>query len=57
MTELIKSTHPAFRPIDVKMGPDGAIYISSIGITRLFNTAKSISAIRAAITRMVAFGA
>ncbi|HQR08991.1 MAG TPA: sorbosone dehydrogenase, partial [Gemmatales bacterium] len=24
--ELIKSTHPAFRPIDVKMGPDGAIY-------------------------------
>jgi glucose/arabinose dehydrogenase len=26
--ELIKSTHPAFRPIDVKMGPDGAIYIA-----------------------------
>src|SRR5262245_50398345 len=28
MTEVIKSTHPAFRPIDVKMGPDGAIYIA-----------------------------
>ncbi len=27
-TELIKTTHPAFRPIDVKMGPDGAIYIA-----------------------------
>jgi putative heme-binding domain-containing protein len=27
MTELIKSTHPAFRPVDVKMGPDGALYI------------------------------
>ena len=26
--ELIRSTHPAFRPIDVKMGPDGAIYIA-----------------------------
>jgi len=27
-TELIKTTHVAFRPIDVKMGPDGAIYIA-----------------------------
>ncbi|MBI1917305.1 MAG: HEAT repeat domain-containing protein [Planctomycetes bacterium] len=27
-SELIKSSHPAFRPIDVKMGPDGAIYIA-----------------------------
>ncbi len=26
--ELIKSSHPAFRPVDVKMGPDGAIYIA-----------------------------
>jgi putative heme-binding domain-containing protein len=26
--ELIKTSHPAFRPIDVKMGPDGAIYIA-----------------------------
>ena len=26
--ELIKTTHPAFRPIDIKMGPDGAIYIA-----------------------------
>jgi len=26
--ELIKSSHMAFRPIDVKMGPDGAIYIA-----------------------------
>jgi putative heme-binding domain-containing protein len=28
MPELIKTTHVAFRPIDVKMGPDGAIYIA-----------------------------
>lgn len=27
-TELIKTSHIAFRPIDVKMGPDGAIYIA-----------------------------
>ena len=27
-TELIKSDHPAFRPVDVKVGPDGAIYIA-----------------------------
>jgi putative heme-binding domain-containing protein len=27
-TELIKTSHVAFRPIDVKMGPDGAIYIA-----------------------------
>lgn len=27
-TELIKTKHGAFRPIDVKMGPDGAIYIA-----------------------------
>ncbi len=26
--ELIKSSHVAFRPIDVKMGPDGAIYVA-----------------------------
>ncbi|MDP6446625.1 MAG: sorbosone dehydrogenase, partial [Pirellulaceae bacterium] len=26
--EVIKSDHVAFRPIDVKMGPDGAIYIA-----------------------------
>jgi putative heme-binding domain-containing protein len=26
--EVIKTTHPAFRPVDVKMGPDGAIYIA-----------------------------
>lgn len=26
--ELVKTNHPAFRPIDVKMGPDGAIYIA-----------------------------
>jgi putative heme-binding domain-containing protein len=26
--ELIKTTHAAFRPIDIKMGPDGAIYIA-----------------------------
>jgi putative heme-binding domain-containing protein len=26
--ELIKTTHGAFRPVDVKMGPDGAIYIA-----------------------------
>jgi putative heme-binding domain-containing protein len=28
MGEVIKSNHPAFRPIDVKMGPDGALYIA-----------------------------
>jgi putative heme-binding domain-containing protein len=27
-TEVIKTQHVAFRPIDVKMGPDGAIYIA-----------------------------
>ena len=27
-TELIKSSHIAFRPVDVRMGPDGAIYIA-----------------------------
>jgi putative heme-binding domain-containing protein len=27
-TELIKTDHSAFRPVDVKMGPDGAIYIA-----------------------------
>ncbi len=26
--ELIKTNHGAFRPVDVKMGPDGAIYIA-----------------------------
>jgi putative heme-binding domain-containing protein len=26
--EVIKSTHPAFRPVDVKMGPDGALYVA-----------------------------
>lgn len=28
LPELIKTSHVAFRPIDVKMGPDGAIYIA-----------------------------
>jgi putative heme-binding domain-containing protein len=28
LSELIKTPHVAFRPIDVKMGPDGAIYIA-----------------------------
>src|SRR5262249_26465342 len=27
-TDLIKTNHQAFRPIDVKMGPDGAIYVA-----------------------------
>jgi len=27
-SDLIKTTHEAFRPIDMKMGPDGAIYIA-----------------------------
>ena len=26
--EVIKTNHPAFRPVDVKQGPDGAIYIA-----------------------------
>ena len=28
LPELIKTNHPAFRPIDCKMGPDGALYIA-----------------------------
>ena len=28
LPDLIKTKHPAFRPIDIKMGPDGAIYIA-----------------------------
>jgi putative heme-binding domain-containing protein len=28
MTDVIRATHPAFRPIDVKMGPDGALYVA-----------------------------
>jgi putative heme-binding domain-containing protein len=28
MPELIKTNHPAFRPVDIKLGPDGAIYIA-----------------------------
>ncbi len=28
LPELIRTQHVAFRPIDVKMGPDGAIYIA-----------------------------
>jgi putative heme-binding domain-containing protein len=27
-SELIKTTHAAFRPVDIKIGPDGAIYIA-----------------------------
>ena len=28
LNDLLTSTHVAFRPIDVKIGPDGAIYIA-----------------------------
>jgi putative heme-binding domain-containing protein len=28
LAELIKTPHVAFRPIDIKMGPDGALYIA-----------------------------
>jgi putative heme-binding domain-containing protein len=28
LPDLVSSTHGAFRPIDIKMGPDGAIYIA-----------------------------
>jgi putative heme-binding domain-containing protein len=28
LPELVKTTHVGFRPVDVKMGPDGAIYIA-----------------------------
>ncbi len=28
LPELIKTTHRAFRPIDVKLGPDGALYVA-----------------------------
>jgi putative heme-binding domain-containing protein len=28
MPDVIRSNHPAFRPVDVKIGPDGALYIA-----------------------------
>lgn len=28
LPELIRSDHPAFRPVDVKLGPDGALYVA-----------------------------
>lgn len=28
LADLVSSTHGAFRPIDIKMGPDGAIYVA-----------------------------
>ena len=28
MPELIKTNYPSFRPVDVKIGPDGALYIA-----------------------------
>lgn len=28
MPDVIRASHPAFRPIDVKMGPDGALYVA-----------------------------
>lgn len=28
MPELVKSTHGGFRPVDIKVGPDGAIYVA-----------------------------
>jgi putative heme-binding domain-containing protein len=28
MPELIKTNYPSFRPVDVKLGPDGALYIA-----------------------------
>jgi putative heme-binding domain-containing protein len=28
IADLVSSTHGAFRPIDVKMGPDGAVYVA-----------------------------
>jgi len=28
MSDVIKSSDKSFRPVDVKMGPDGAIYIA-----------------------------
>jgi putative heme-binding domain-containing protein len=27
-SDLVRTNHPAFRPVDVKMGPDGAIYVA-----------------------------
>ncbi len=27
LDDVLASTHPSFRPVDVKMGPDGAIYV------------------------------
>jgi len=28
LSDLLSSSHPCFRPVDVKMGPDGAIYVA-----------------------------
>lgn len=28
ISDLVSSTHGAFRPIDIKMGPDGAVYVA-----------------------------
>jgi putative heme-binding domain-containing protein len=28
LVEVIQSSHPAFRPVDARMGPDGALYIA-----------------------------
>jgi len=47
MPDLLRSTNVTFRPIDVKFGPDGALYIAT-GRIRSFNMAKWISATRAA---------
>ena len=56
LPELIRSDHPAFRPIDVAMGPDGAS-TSPTGITRSSSTEKWISAIPDATTPTAVSGA
>jgi len=48
MTPFVQSDDPNFRPVDVKIGPDGAVYFSN-GRTRLSVTCSTICATRAGI--------
>ncbi|MFN0067608.1 MAG: PVC-type heme-binding CxxCH protein, partial [Limisphaerales bacterium] len=55
MPDLLRTTDVSFRPVDVKLGPT-ARSTSPTGRTRSFNTAKWISAMRAATRRAAASG-
>ena len=40
---LVKSSHPSFRPVDVKIGPDGALYIAECGDQWTGNTQSQVT--------------